>query len=131
MDAMRDHWLSRRLRSWGSRPALRWRNEVWSYDRLCEATDCLLDELTRRDIVPGSSIAICGDYSPKLCAMTLAALFNRNIIVPMATATSGRWDQVTEVAGVRFIIKLDGDDARWSSASVRNSIHPLLGRLRQ
>src|SRR6202035_729194 len=124
MDAMRGHWLSRRLRGWGSRPALLWRNELWSYDRLCDATDCWLDELTRRSIVPGSSIAICGDYSPKLCALTLAALFNRNIIVPMATATVGRWDRMIDVAEVGFAVKFDGDDARWSAASGRTAKHP-------
>jgi acyl-CoA synthetase (AMP-forming)/AMP-acid ligase II len=129
MDAMEGHWLPRRLRGWGSRPALLWRNECCSYDRLCDATDIWLDELTRRGIAPGSSIAICGDFSPKLCALTLAALLNRNIIVPLATATVGRWDQTIEVAEVGFAVTFDGDDACWSMASGRSVRHPLLRQL--
>jgi long-chain acyl-CoA synthetase len=126
MDAMEGHWLSRRLRGWGGRPALLWRNELWSYDRLCDATDFWLDELTRRGITPGSSIAICGDYSPRLCALMLAALLNRNIIVPLATATVGRWDQMIDVAEAGFVIKFNGDDACWSADSARIVSHPLL-----
>jgi acyl-CoA synthetase (AMP-forming)/AMP-acid ligase II len=129
MDAMEGHWLPRRLRGWGSRPALLWRNEIWSYDRLCDATDFWLDELTRRGPAPGGSIAICGDYSPNLCALTLAALLNRNVIVPLATATVGRWDRMVDVAEVGFVIKFDGDDACWSAASGRTVSHPLLRQL--
>jgi acyl-CoA synthetase (AMP-forming)/AMP-acid ligase II len=129
MDAMEGHWLPRRLRGWGSRSALLWRNELWSYDRLCDATDFWLDQLTRRGVAPGSSIAICGDYSPNLCALTLAALFNRNIIVPFATATMGQWDRMIDVAEVGVAIKFDGDDACWSAASGRTVNHPLLRQL--
>src|SRR6266566_2869210 len=126
MDAMEGHWLPRRLRGWGSRSALLWRNELWSYDRLCDATDFWLDELTRRGVAPGSSIAICGDYSPNLCALMLAALLNRNIIVPLATAIMGQWDRMIDVAEVGVAIKFDGDDACWSAASGRTVKHPLL-----
>jgi acyl-CoA synthetase (AMP-forming)/AMP-acid ligase II len=129
MDAMEGHWLPRRLRGWGSRPALLWRNEIWSYDRLCDATEIWLNELTRRGIAPGDSIAICGDYSPNLCALTLAALLNRNIVTPLATATAGRWDQMIEVAEVGFAIKFDGDGACWSAASRGTVNHPLLRQL--
>jgi long-chain acyl-CoA synthetase len=128
MIAMEGHWLPRRLRGFGSRLALIWRNELWSYDQLCDATDRWLDELTRRGIAPGSSIAICGDYSPKLCALTLAALLNRNVIVPLATASARRWDQMIKVAEVGFVIRFDGDDARWS-ATGRAVSHPLLRQL--
>jgi acyl-CoA synthetase (AMP-forming)/AMP-acid ligase II len=129
MDAMEGHWLPRRLRGWRSRPALLWRNEIWSYDRLCDATDIWLNELTRRGIAPGDSIAICGDYSPNLCALTLAALLNRNIVTPLATATAGRWDQMIEVAEVGFAIKFEGDGACWSAASRGTVNHPLLRQL--
>ena len=83
---MEGHWLTQRLRGWGERPALIWRNHPWSYDQLCDATEIWRAELARRGIEPGTSLAICGDYSPKLCALLLAALLNRNIIVPLASA---------------------------------------------
>src|SRR5215212_6385424 len=96
--SMQHHWLSRRLRGWGDRPALIWRERSWSYDQLCQAADDWVRELAARGIEPGSTLAICGDYSPRLCALLLAAILNRNIIVPLVTAASHRWRQLMDTA---------------------------------
>jgi acyl-CoA synthetase (AMP-forming)/AMP-acid ligase II len=84
---MSRHWLTRRLQSWGDRPALIWNNESWSFRQLCDGRDAWLRQLAQHGVKPGDTLAICGDYSPKLCALLLAALVNRNIIVPLASAT--------------------------------------------
>ena len=123
------HWLTQRLRGWGGHPALIWRDQVWSYDQLCDAADGWLDELGRRDIRPGSTLAICGDYSPSVCALLIAALLNRNIVVPLAAATSRRWPHMTEVAEVEFMVEFAADDS-WHVAPLgRRAAHPLLGKL--
>src|SRR5712691_12765640 len=118
---MRDerHWLIHRLRGWRQRPALVWRDKAWSYDQLCESTDAWLDELIRRDIHPGSTLAICGDYSPSLCALLIAALRNRNIVVPLAAGTARRWDHMMEVAEVEFSAEFADDDSRQIAARGR------------
>ena len=85
---MNRHWLTQRLRSWGDRPALIWRDESWSFKQLCDGSDAWLGDLARQGVKPGDTLAICGDYSPKLCALLLAALLNRNIIVPLTSATA-------------------------------------------
>ena len=128
---MRDerHWLIHRLRGWGQRPALIWRDEAWSYDQLCDAVDRWLAELLRRDIRPGATLAICGDYSPNLCALLVAALLNRNIVVPLAAATARSWNQMMDIAEVEFMIEFDhGDDWRLSHLG-REVTHPLLRQL--
>jgi long-chain acyl-CoA synthetase len=126
---MEGHWLTQRLRGWGERPALIWRDDPWSYDQLCDATEFWRGELTRRGIGPGTSLAICGDYSPKLCALLLAALLNRNIIVPLASATTPRWDPMMEVAQVRAAVKLDNNDECHFTDFRRSTSHALLRQL--
>jgi len=89
---MSRHWLSERLRSWGDRPALIGTNKSWSFHQLCEGCDAWLGQLAQHGVIPGDTLAICGDYSPNLCSLLLAACLNRNIIVPLATATAPRWN---------------------------------------
>jgi acyl-CoA synthetase (AMP-forming)/AMP-acid ligase II len=128
---MEGHWLTERLQGWQNRPALIWRNDVWSFAQLCDAADAWFRELARRGIGPGSTLAICGDYSPQLCALLVAALVNRNIIVPLASTTARRWNRLMEVAEVGFVIKFDANDT-WRFADVdRVPTHPLLRQLAQ
>ena len=120
------HWLTQRFQSWGDRPALIWRNERWSFTQLCEGCEDWLGELQQHGVKPGDTLAICGDYSPKLCALLLAALLNRNIIIPLTSATASRWDQLLELAQARFAVRFDGDDAWHVTRFDRSVRHPLL-----
>ncbi|HEY7665468.1 MAG TPA: long-chain fatty acid--CoA ligase [Xanthobacteraceae bacterium] len=128
---MNRHWLTQRLRSWGDRPALIWNNESWSFARLCDGCDGWLDRLAQHGIRPGDTLAICGDYSPTLCALLIAALRNRNIIVPLASATAPRWARLMELAQVRFAVRFDGDDAWHLNRFERAVSHSLLLQLAQ
>jgi acyl-CoA synthetase (AMP-forming)/AMP-acid ligase II len=119
------------LRSWGDRPALVWRNESWSFSQLCDGCDAWLGDLARHGVKPGDTLAICGDYSPNLCALLLAALQNRNIIVPLAAAAAQRWNRLMELAQVRFAVRFDSDDAWHVTAFDRSVSHPLLRRLQE
>jgi acyl-CoA synthetase (AMP-forming)/AMP-acid ligase II len=123
------HWLPQRLRSWGDRPALIWRGQSWSYDQLSTAVADWRGELARRSVVPGDTLAICGDYSPRLCALLIAALLNRNIIVPLASATAHRWDDLMDTAQVRFAVEFDRDDVPRFAELRRSVTHPFLRQL--
>jgi acyl-CoA synthetase (AMP-forming)/AMP-acid ligase II len=126
---MGHQWLIRQLRSWGERPALIWRGEPWSFARVCEATDAWLTELARRGIGTGTTLAICGDYSPNLCALFLAALVNRNIVIPLASAVAHRWERLMDMAQVRFAIRFAPDDSCQIADCGRSVTHPLLRQL--
>jgi len=126
---MAHHWLIERLRSWDDRPALAWRGEVWSYRRLCEAIDAANDELAERGIAPGNTLAICGDYSPKLCAFLVAALLNRNIIIPLSSAAAPRKERLLELSEAQFAIAFADDDSAQIVAFDRSIVHPLLKQL--
>jgi len=128
---MSRHWLAQRLQSWGDRPALVWSNEAWSFSQLCGGCDAWLARLTQHGVKPGDTLAICGDYSPRLCALLLAALVNRNIIVPLASATAPRWNRLMELAQVQFAVRFEPDDS-WHVTSFDRAVsHPLLRQLKE
>ena len=126
---MDGHWWARQIRGWGERPALIWRGDLWSYTQLCDATDVWLGELARRGVKPGSALAICGNYSPKLCGLLFAAMLNCNIIVPLSSATARQWDHMLDVAEVEFSVDVEDDDS-WRFAKFGRVVsHPLLRQL--
>jgi acyl-CoA synthetase (AMP-forming)/AMP-acid ligase II len=125
------HWLTQRLQSLGDAPALIWRNESWSFSQLCNGCDDWLGRLAQHGVKPGDTLAICGDYSPNLCALLLAALLNRNIIVPLASATAPRWDPLMALAQVQFAVRFDRDDTWCITGFERTVSHPLLQQLQQ
>jgi acyl-CoA synthetase (AMP-forming)/AMP-acid ligase II len=122
-------FLTQRLQSWGDRPALIWRDETWSFARLHDSCDAWLGRLAQRGIKPGDILAICGDYSPRLCALLLAAALNRNIIVPLSSAAASRRNRLMELAEVQFAVQFDSDDA-WSVTRFdRIPSHPLFKQI--
>jgi acyl-CoA synthetase (AMP-forming)/AMP-acid ligase II len=128
---MNRHWLTRRLRSWGDRPALIWRNEPWSFTQLSDASDAWLGQLVQQGIKPGDTLAICGDYSPNVCALLIGALLNRNVIIPLASAGAQRWDQLTDLAQVQFAVQFDTRDS-WRVSDFRRTVtHPLLHKVKE
>jgi acyl-CoA synthetase (AMP-forming)/AMP-acid ligase II len=128
---MNRQWLTRRLRSWGDRPALVWGDESWSFAQLCDGSDGWLGHLGEHGVKPGDALAICGDYSPKLCALLVAALLNRNIIIPLASATAPRWSRFMELAQVQFAVRFDNDDSWRPDRFDRDVTHPLLRQLHE
>lgn len=124
-------WFRQRLHSWGRRPALMWRGEYWSFSWLCETTDAWLHELERQGIKPGNTLAICGDYSPMVCGLVLAAVLNRNVVVPLASAAAPRWNRLMELAQVKFAIRFDSSDAWDLTRFDRAADHPLLRQLKE
>jgi long-chain acyl-CoA synthetase len=122
-------WLLRRLREWGDRTALIWQGEAWSYHRLCDHAETCLGEFRREDVQPGTALAICGDYSPAACALLIAAIGNRNIVVPLTTAAAERRDRRLQIAEVQAIAELQDDDKTVFHKSGRALGHELLKRL--
>ena len=50
---MNRHWLTPRLRSWGERPALIWRDQSRSFKQLCDESDARLRALEQHGVGPG------------------------------------------------------------------------------
>jgi acyl-CoA synthetase (AMP-forming)/AMP-acid ligase II len=128
---MSNHWLNQRLLSWGDGPAFIWRDERWSFSQLRNGCDTWLDQLAQNEVKPGDTLAVCGDYSPNVCALLLAALMNRNIVVPLASATMPRWHGLMQLSQVRFAVRFGGDDEWQLTRFDRSVTHPLLRQLQE
>ncbi len=126
---MNPHWLIERLQKQGETPALIWHDATWSHARLADAAEQQAARLAREGVAPGTVLAIRGDYSPGVVALLLAAVINRNIVVPIASSAAARQDRMLEVAEAGLLADFHDDDS-WGLVSCSHSAsHPLLRRL--
>jgi long-chain acyl-CoA synthetase len=123
------HWLAQRLRDWGNRPALAWRDASWSYLDLDRAIEVWLAELERNGVGPGAVVAIRGDYSPNALAALLACLMNGNIIVPLSLTSARGSERMMQTAEAGYAIQFDSDDQWRLETYDRPVSHPLLRAL--
>ena len=128
---MLSHWLIERLANWGERDALVHQNKPLSYAELCALIDHWAIELQRSRIYSGQSLAICGDYSPQACALILAALGNRNIVVPLSSSPEAQWDEMMEIARVQHAVAVDQKGTYRKRTFERSLDHPLLCQLQK
>ena len=67
-------FLRERFRAARDEPALVWQEAELSYGSLLDRLDRWGDELARRDVAPGSVVAIEADFSPNAVALLLALI---------------------------------------------------------
>ena len=133
-DRPAEHWLLERLAGFGEAAAfLRVESET-TYSELCAAASRWRQELVEREVRPGESVALVGEYSPDLCGLMLALIANRNLIVPLTPAAWQRdGDEYAEIASVSAAFLFDAEvEGRFRSFSGREigKRHELLNRLR-
>ena len=128
---MNSHWLIERIANWGERDALIHENEPLSYAKLCELINFWTTELRQGQIHAGQSLAICGDYSPQACALLLAALVNRNIVVPLSSSSDKQWDEMMDVAQVQHAFVVNPEGGYRKTTFARPHAHPLVAQLRE
>jgi len=76
-------WLDRQCARAPERPALVFRDRVWSYGELGDATDTLAAELHERGLRPGERLAIALPNSPEHLLLWLAAAKLGAVVAPM------------------------------------------------
>jgi len=128
---MQPHWLIEHLTNWGERDALVYQNEPLSYTRLRALIDYWAERLRCSQIYPGQSLAICGDYSPQACGLMLAALANRNIVVPLSSSPDKQWDEMMEIAQVQHAVVVNRNGSHRTITFERSLDHPLFSQLQR
>jgi acyl-CoA synthetase (AMP-forming)/AMP-acid ligase II len=126
---MQSHWVIGRLTHWGERDAIVHEHVPLSYADLCRLVDFGITELQQCGIQAGETVAICGDYSPHACALLLAALVNRNIIVLLSSSHESQWDEMMNTAQVQHAIIVDRNGDYRTTAFNRSLDHPLFAQL--
>lgn len=103
-------WLLERMAQWADQPALIWRDQPCTYGDLIEKVAAWTRELDQADVAPGQAVTLEGDYSPNACALLLALIARRTIIVPLTHTVAAHREEFLEIAEVQVVVSFDAAD---------------------
>lgn len=125
-----DHWLLDRLAETGDAPALTMADGDISHGDFGRAIARWCAELDARDIAPGATVAVQGDFARNPCALFWALGLSGRIAVPLTTSETAL-DARIETARAEFLFRFTGDTLAEVSRRPRREPHPLAENLRQ
>ena len=91
-----------------SDPAFIYRGKNHTYAWLLERISHWRIRLNVEKILPGSVVAITGDYSPEICALFLALIECRAVTVPFASVTGQEKESLSEIADLGYEFFFEG-----------------------
>jgi long-chain acyl-CoA synthetase len=123
------HWLLDRLSTYTDRQALARGERALTYPQLATRVEEWCGVLARRGLGAGAVVALRGDYSPATCALFLAVVLNRGIIVTLPVGEDAR-RSLTE-ANADLFVDFAEDLETWSCSALSPGRSPeVLDRLR-
>jgi acyl-CoA synthetase (AMP-forming)/AMP-acid ligase II len=124
-------FLLERFAGYGSRPALIWKDEQYSYDWLLEQVNTLSQWITREGLEEGI-VVLEEDYSPYAAAALIALLERNCIVVPLDRhLVEGKRNEYTALAQAEWRMSVGEGEAIARQCSVQGSRSPILARLSQ
>lgn len=103
-------WLLDRMSQWRDQPAIAWRDRVESYGDLLDRVSAWQQRLEREGVKSGQVVALDGDYSPSACALLLALIQRRAIVVPLTETARHNRAEWFDIAEVQAEITIDEHD---------------------
>jgi long-chain acyl-CoA synthetase len=131
MSAIAEHWLVESMASRGGNAAVIWKGLEVSYNDLVDDVRCWSEELVRRKVMPGDSVAVCGDYSPSVCALMISLIANRNVAVPLTLPPGPRRSDCIKIAQAKGSFHFEDDRFTEYVPHVVEPEHELLKSLRR
>ncbi len=128
---MKNTFLYDRLREFGDRSAVIWKNRDYSYQRLLSGISKWTVVLKEMGVAAGDCVAIFGDFSPKVTMLMLALMKNGNIIVPLTPSTASKKEKCLKTACVKSLFEFDDSDDYRFKLLHNTDNHPLLQELRK
>jgi len=126
--AAASHWLLSRLSEFGHREAIVYRDQPLTYAQLVDRIGEWHRVLDEKGLSAGSVVALRGDYSPEICALFLAIVLHRRVVVCLPQDEDT--EQHLEVAHAEALFDFTNADG-WSSMSLSPAPPPsVLRRLR-
>ncbi|MBL9165267.1 MAG: long-chain fatty acid--CoA ligase [Planctomycetaceae bacterium] len=104
-------WLLDRFRAHADDDAIVWRDEITRYGELLERVENATAFLQSQGIRSGQVVMLDADFSPNAIALLLAAMQNRNIIVPVASHVTADRDKYARLAEVSHRLSVHVDDS--------------------
>jgi long-chain acyl-CoA synthetase len=130
MSVIADHWLIESMASRGGKTAIIWKGVAVSYDDLVHNVRYWCEELARLKVMAGDSVAMCGDYSPSVCALMISLVANRNVVVPLTLPSGARRSDFLRIAQAKASFHFEGDRFTEFARHVVGPEHELLKSLR-
>jgi acyl-CoA synthetase (AMP-forming)/AMP-acid ligase II len=122
-------WLLDRMAAFADREAVVHGERSLTYAELLPPIEAWQRALAERDLAAGSVVAVRGDYSPGICALFLALLFGRRVVVALPLNEDVR--PLLAAAAAEGLFEFADDGASWSYTSLTPRTPPgLLERLR-
>jgi hypothetical protein len=103
MSVNAERWLIESMTSHGGKTAIIWKGAEVSYDELVDNVRCWSEELAKLRITAGDAVAMCGDYSPSVCALMISLIANRNIVIPLTLASGTRRSDFLRIAQAKAL----------------------------
>ena len=131
MSGIAKHWLIESMTSRGGKTAMIWEGLEISYADLVAEVHRWCEELTKLRITVGDCVAICGDYSPSLCALVISLIANRNVVVPLTLPPGARRNDFLRIAQAETSFHFQGNRVTELAQHAVGPEHELLKRLCQ
>ena len=113
-------WFIDRLKEYEDREAIIYNDKIFLYKDILNNYDELKGIIKESEIKEGEAIAVEGDYSPKMIAIILALIENRNIVVPLTSVTKLQQEEFFEIAYVDKFYKVDDYDNKFKTLRYNN-----------
>jgi len=123
-------WLLDRMRTYLGREAIIWRDRAFAYDYLLDKKDFWARNLDENKVANGEVVIMEGDYSPSICALLIALIENRNIVVPLTSASLANREAFIKIAQGQRLYRFDSDDNFTFSDLGIKVTHPLIKGLK-
>lgn len=123
-------WLFERMSQWGSDPALIWSDQVTTYAQLLDRVALWQTRLDEHDVNAGQVVALSGDYTPNACALLLALIDRKAIVVPLTKAAEVHREEFLDIAEVEVEVCFDEADSWVVQARKVTASNPLILQLR-
>lgn len=104
-------WLFDRFAAEPSQDFMFWCNQPFTYEWLLSRVEYWRTSLDAAEIVPGSVVALEGDYSPEVVALLLALIERGTIIVPLTSSVAAHKEEFKQIAEAQVIISFDASES--------------------
>lgn len=126
---MGSEWLLERMGQRKDETAIVWNDQPFTYGHVLESEAFWQDELINKGILPGEVVAIEGDYSPNACALLIALINQKNIVVPLTAAVGANRKEFLDTAEVQVVICFNDRDEYQAERRSVTITNPLTLRL--
>lgn len=103
-------WLTEKMNQWPKYPAIIWRDQKFTYEEILKGIHFWKNELNVQAITSGNVVGLEGDYSPNVCALLLALIQQKTIVVPLTKASGGHREEFLNTAEVQQVFTFEHSD---------------------